>query len=123
MGRLFGTDGIRGVANVDLTPVLAYDLGRAVGHHLEAVERPERLCERARVREVRGSPVEALVEGRLDRDDERVHGHEVAAVPPLPDARLGHEVGVSRERRPGHRPEPFVERDVDAVEEARDLRV
>ena len=32
MGRLFGTDGIRGVANVDLTPNLAYDLGRAVGH-------------------------------------------------------------------------------------------
>jgi phosphoglucosamine mutase len=39
MGRLFGTDGIRGVANVDLTPTLAYDLGRAVGHHLEAVGR------------------------------------------------------------------------------------
>jgi phosphoglucosamine mutase len=34
MGRLFGTDGIRGVANVDLTPTLAYDLGRAVGHLL-----------------------------------------------------------------------------------------
>ena len=34
MGRLFGTDGIRGVANVDLTPILAYDLGRAVGHLL-----------------------------------------------------------------------------------------
>ncbi len=31
MGRLFGTDGIRGAANVDLTPILAYDLGRAVG--------------------------------------------------------------------------------------------
>lgn len=36
MGRLFGTDGIRGVANVDLTPILAYDLGRAVGHLLGA---------------------------------------------------------------------------------------
>lgn len=36
MGRIFGTDGIRGVANVDLTPTLAYDLGRAVGHLLEA---------------------------------------------------------------------------------------
>jgi len=36
MGRLFGTDGIRGVANVDLTPTLAFDLGRAVGHLLEA---------------------------------------------------------------------------------------
>jgi hypothetical protein len=67
--------------------------------------------------------VEALVERRLDRHDERVHGHEVAALPALPDARLGHEVGVSRERGPRHRPEPLVERDVDAVEEAGDLGV
>lgn len=29
MGRLFGTDGVRGVANEDLTPELAYKLGRA----------------------------------------------------------------------------------------------
>ena len=34
MGRLFGTDGIRGVANVDLRPPLAYALGRAVAHEL-----------------------------------------------------------------------------------------
>ena len=34
MARLFGTDGIRGVANVDLTAPLAYRLGRAVGHVL-----------------------------------------------------------------------------------------
>jgi len=34
MGRLFGTDGIRGVANVDLRPTLAYALGRAVAHGL-----------------------------------------------------------------------------------------
>jgi phosphoglucosamine mutase len=39
MGRLFGTDGIRGVANVDLTPTLAYDLGRAVGHLLDGAGR------------------------------------------------------------------------------------
>ena len=39
MGRLFGTDGIRGVANVDLTPILAYDLGRAVGHLLDGAGR------------------------------------------------------------------------------------
>jgi phosphoglucosamine mutase len=32
MGRLFGTDGIRGVANEDLTASLAFDLGRALGH-------------------------------------------------------------------------------------------
>ncbi len=34
MGRLFGTDGIRGVANVDLQPSLAYKLGRATAHRL-----------------------------------------------------------------------------------------
>jgi phosphoglucosamine mutase len=32
--RLFGTDGIRGVANVDLKPTLAYALGRATAHRL-----------------------------------------------------------------------------------------
>jgi phosphoglucosamine mutase len=34
MGRLFGTDGIRGVANRELTPELALALGRAAGHSL-----------------------------------------------------------------------------------------
>ena len=34
MPRLFGTDGIRGVANVDLKPTLAYALGRATAHRL-----------------------------------------------------------------------------------------
>ncbi len=34
MARLFGTDGIRGVANVDLKPTLAYALGRATAHEL-----------------------------------------------------------------------------------------
>lgn len=36
MGRLFGTDGVRGVANVDLTPELAFRLGRAAAHVLAA---------------------------------------------------------------------------------------
>ncbi len=34
MTRLFGTDGIRGVANVDLTPALAFALGRATARRL-----------------------------------------------------------------------------------------
>ncbi|MBF6605506.1 MAG: phosphoglucosamine mutase [Chloroflexi bacterium] len=34
MARLFGTDGIRGVVNVDLRPTLAYALGRATAHRL-----------------------------------------------------------------------------------------
>ncbi len=29
MGRLFGTDGVRGVANTELTASLAFDIGRA----------------------------------------------------------------------------------------------
>jgi len=29
MGRLFGTDGVRGVANSELTPELAFNLGKA----------------------------------------------------------------------------------------------
>jgi phosphoglucosamine mutase len=38
--RLFGTDGIRGVANVDLKPTLAYALGRATAHRLAGPGRP-----------------------------------------------------------------------------------
>jgi phosphoglucosamine mutase len=38
--RLFGTDGIRGTANVDLKPTLAYALGRATAHHLADPGRP-----------------------------------------------------------------------------------
>src|SRR5581483_6939344 len=34
MSRLFGTDGVRGVANLELTPELALRLGRAAGHML-----------------------------------------------------------------------------------------
>ena len=34
MPRLFGTDGIRGMANVDLKPTIAYALGRATAQHL-----------------------------------------------------------------------------------------
>jgi phosphoglucosamine mutase len=34
MARLFGTDGIRGAANIDLKPTLAYALGRATAHEL-----------------------------------------------------------------------------------------
>ena len=34
MSRLFGTDGIRGVANKELTPELAFELGRAVAYVL-----------------------------------------------------------------------------------------
>lgn len=34
MGRLFGTDGVRGIANLELTPELAFRLGKAGAHVL-----------------------------------------------------------------------------------------
>lgn len=34
MGKYFGTDGVRGIANKELTPELAYKLGRAAGYIL-----------------------------------------------------------------------------------------
>ena len=40
MGRLFGTDGVRGVANRDLTPELAFSLGRAAALVLGQEGRP-----------------------------------------------------------------------------------
>lgn len=43
MTRLFGTDGVRGVANKDLTPELAYKLGRAGAHVLAGDNVPKRL--------------------------------------------------------------------------------
>ena len=40
MPRLFGTDGIRGTANVDLKPNLAFALGKATAHRLAGPGRP-----------------------------------------------------------------------------------
>ncbi len=42
MGKLFGTDGIRGIANKDLTPELAYKLGRIGAHILINENRNQR---------------------------------------------------------------------------------
>ena len=42
MGRLFGTDGVRGIANKDLTPELSYKLGRVGGYFLtKGIKRPK----------------------------------------------------------------------------------
>jgi len=34
MGKLFGTDGVRGVANSELTPIMAYKIGKITAHML-----------------------------------------------------------------------------------------
>ena len=42
MQRMFGTDGVRGIANRELTPELAYKLGKAGAYVLtEAVRKPK----------------------------------------------------------------------------------
>lgn len=47
MGRLFGTDGVRGVANAELTPELAFKLGKSGAHVLSKDKaRPVVLSER-----------------------------------------------------------------------------
>ncbi|MBQ7702745.1 MAG: phosphoglucosamine mutase [Firmicutes bacterium] len=38
MGRLFGTDGVRGIANRELTPELAFSLGKALCHELKKTD-------------------------------------------------------------------------------------
>ena len=52
---LFGTDGVRGVANDDLTPELAFRLGEAAGHFLG-----ERRSGRIVVGRTRESPADML---------------------------------------------------------------
>lgn len=42
MGRLFGTDGVRGIANSELTPELAFKLGKASGYVLGKHKEKER---------------------------------------------------------------------------------
>ena len=42
MARMFGTDGVRGIANTELTADLAYSLGRAGGYVLtEGTHKPK----------------------------------------------------------------------------------
>ena len=38
MGKLFGTDGVRGVANKELTGELAFKLGRAAAYYLTRIK-------------------------------------------------------------------------------------
>lgn len=68
MGKYFGTDGVRGIANQELTPELAFKLGRYGGHvlstHLEEGERPRVLV--GRDTRISGRMLEyALVAGLL----------------------------------------------------------
>lgn len=64
MARLFGTDGVRGVANRELTPELALSLGQALGRRLHAGEtRPT--CVLGRDSRLSGDLLEAALSAGL----------------------------------------------------------
>lgn len=52
MGRLFGTDGVRGIANKELTPELAFNLGKA-GAYVLAKENKKPVVISEEIREFR----------------------------------------------------------------------
>lgn len=61
MGRLFGTDGVRGLANGDLTPELAMAVAVASAHVLTTVDRPRPLAIVGRDPRISGEMLEAAV--------------------------------------------------------------
>ncbi|RSL29256.1 phosphoglucosamine mutase [Salibacterium salarium] len=65
MGKFFGTDGVRGIANTELTPELAFRLGRAGGYYLtKEADHPKILI--GRDTRISGEMLEgALVSGLL----------------------------------------------------------
>jgi len=80
MGRMFGTDGVRGIANTELTAGMAYDLGRAGAYVLtEGAHKPKILV--AKDTRISGDMLEsALISGILSVGAEAV----VLGVVPTP---------------------------------------
>jgi len=80
MGRMFGTDGVRGIANTELTARMAYDLGRAGSYVLtEGAHKPKILV--AKDTRISGDMLEsALIAGILSVGAEAV----VLGVVPTP---------------------------------------
>ncbi len=80
MGRMFGTDGVRGVANTELTAITAYNLGRAGAYVLtEGAHKPKILV--AKDTRVSGDMLEsALISGILSVGAEAI----VLGVVPTP---------------------------------------
>ena len=72
MGRMFGTDGVRGIANTELTSEIAYGLGRAGAYVLtEGTHKPKILV--AKDTRISGDMLEAaLVSGILSVGAEAV---------------------------------------------------
>jgi phosphoglucosamine mutase len=61
VNRLFGTDGIRGVANIDLTPELAFAVGRAGAAVVARAASPERPIVIGRDTRLSGTMLEAAM--------------------------------------------------------------
>jgi phosphoglucosamine mutase len=80
MGRMFGTDGVRGVANTELTAITAYNLGRAGAYVLtEGAHKPKILV--AKDTRISGDMLEsALISGILSVGAEAI----VLGVVPTP---------------------------------------
>ena len=65
MGKLFGTDGIRGIANSELTGKLAYDVGRASAYVLTKKKKRQPKILVARDTRISGSMLEAALVGGI----------------------------------------------------------
>ena len=96
MGRLFGTDGVRGLANGDLTPELAMAVAVAAAHVLIGVEGPRPMAVVGRDPRASGEMLEAAVCAGLasaGADVTRVGVLPTPAVAQL-TAELGADLGV-----------------------------
>jgi phosphoglucosamine mutase len=89
MGRLFGTDGVRGVANVDLTAELAVALGSAAARRLGAAGDQHRVAVVGRDPRASGEMLEAAVIAGITSE-----GVDALRVGVLPTPAVAHLTGV-----------------------------
>lgn len=81
MSRLFGTDGIRGVANADLTPELAFSIGRAGAAVLAHAAAPEKPIVIGRDTRLSGTMLEAAMIAGITSTGRNVIGLGVVPTP------------------------------------------
>jgi phosphoglucosamine mutase len=89
MGRLFGTDGVRGVANVDLTAELAVAIGSAAARRLGAAGDQHRVAVVGRDPRASGEMLEAAVIAGITSE-----GVDALRVGVLPTPAVAHLTGV-----------------------------
>jgi phosphoglucosamine mutase len=89
MGRLFGTDGVRGVANVDLTAELALALGAAAARRLGTAGDQHRVAVVGRDPRASGEMLEAAVIAGITSE-----GVDALRVGVLPTPAVAHLTGV-----------------------------